>query len=121
MNDLESQLAAKIAIIKQEFLARLRDDWLPNLQRLRQGFLNAPSDKALLTELMRAAHDMTGSGSVFGCDDISTAGRSLEHRLRTVIASDTATNDVDHREILCLIDRLQEVCTVALRDAKPHS
>ena len=121
MNDLESQLAAKIAIIKQEFLARLRDDWLPNLQRLRQAFLSAPTDKALLTELMRAAHDMTGSGSVFGCDDISTAGRSLEHRLRTVIAGDTAANDVDHHEILGLIDRLQEVCTAALRDAKPHS
>jgi chemotaxis protein histidine kinase CheA len=121
MNDLESQLAAKIAIIKQEFLARLRNDWLPNLQRLRQSFLDAPADEALLTELMRAAHDMTGSGSVFGCDDISNVGRSLEQRLRTMIASDTAANEVDHREILALTDRLQEVCAIALRDAEPHT
>ena len=115
MNDLESQLAAKIAIIKQEFLARLQTEWLPNLRLLRQQFVDAPADEALRMELMRAGHNMSGSGAVFGCDDISTAGRQLEQRIRGMIDSDAA--DTDHREILGLINRLDEVCTAALRDA----
>lgn len=116
MNDLESLLAAKIAVIKQEFLARLQDDWLPNLRHLRQKFQDAPADQTLRTELMRAGHNMSGSGAVFGCADISTVGKQLEHRIRSV-DSDAVGSDADRREILDIVDRLDEVCAAALREA----
>ena len=119
MNDLESLLAAKIAVIKQEFLAKLQTDWLPNLRLLRQRFAESPADKELRVELMRAGHNMSGSGSVFGCDDISTAGRQLETRIRLTLDSDSPAAEADQRDILGLIDQLDAVCTEALRDAKP--
>lgn len=116
MNELESLVAAKIAIIKQEFLDRLQSDWLPNLRALRQRFQDMPDDQDLRTELMRTGHNMSGSGAVFGCDDISTVGRQLEHRIRGS-NSDAVGSDADRREILDIVDRLDEVCTAALREA----
>lgn len=121
MDDLESRLAAKIAVIRQEFLVRLQTDWLPNLQLLRQGFIETPADKAWRTELMRAAHNMTGSGSVFGCDDITTVGRQLENRIRETIDNDVVKADKDYCDILGLVDQLVEVCTAALGEAKSAS
>lgn len=119
MTDLESLLAAKIAVIKLEFLARLKDEWLPNLRTLRQRFEDAPADQALRTELMRAGHNLSGSGAVFGFPDISTIGKQLEHRIRVTENSDTVGYDTDRREILAIVDRLDEVCSTALRDNPP--
>jgi chemotaxis protein histidine kinase CheA len=116
MNDLESLLAAKIALIRQEFLGRLQDEWLPNLRTLRQRFEDMPSDQEIRTELMRAGHNMSGSGAMFGFTDVSTVGRQLEQRIRGG-NSDAVGSDADRREILAILDRLDEVCTAALREA----
>ncbi len=121
MNDLEAKLAARIAVIKQEFLARLQDEWLPNLRTLRQQFQDAPADQTLRTELMRAGHNMSGSGAVFGCADISTVGKQLEHRIRATADSDTIGSEADRVEILAIVDHLDEVCRTALHDNPPAS
>ena len=119
MTDLESLLAAKVAIIRQEFLARLQDEWLPNLRTLRQQFVNAPADQTLRTELMRAGHNLSGSGAVFGCPDISTVGKQLEHCIRASENGDTVGSEADRREILAIVDHLDEVCSTALHDKPP--
>ena len=117
MGDPEHQLAAKIALIKQEFLARLKNDWVPRLRSLRQRFRDTPSDPALRDELLRLAHDMTGSGAVFGCDDVSAMGRRLEDRMRLLIKSG-ASCEADYRDLVGLIDELEAVCVAALRELK---
>lgn len=119
MNDLESLLAAKIAVIKLEFLARLKDEWLPNLRTLRQRFQDAPSDQALRTDLMRTGHNLSGSGAVFGCPEISTVGKQLEQRIRATENSDTVGSEADRHEILAIVDHLDEVCSTALSDNPP--
>jgi hypothetical protein len=123
MNGPESQLAAKIAVIKQAFFARLRHDWIPKLRALRQRFIDNPWDAGLYDELLRTAHDMTGTGAVFGCAEVSSMGRQLEDRLRVTITSGRA-GDTEHRDILRMIDQLEAVCVAALRgetDAPPAS
>lgn len=118
MVEADATLAARIAVIKQEFLARLKDEWVPNLRALRQRFLADPANTAVHAELRQAAHDMSGSGAVFGYQTVSSAGRRLEDSVRTLAAADIA-NDPEGREtIVTLIDELEAICVATQRDIK---
>jgi HPt (histidine-containing phosphotransfer) domain-containing protein len=114
----ESDLSARIATIKQEFLSRLNHDWVPNLRDLRQRFIAAPTDPALLNQMVHAAHDMTGSGAIFGYEEISNHGRRLDDSLRQLIKHDVENTPERRSEIVDLIDQLERVCIAALSDLK---
>jgi chemotaxis protein histidine kinase CheA len=118
MTDPETDLAARIATIKQEFLLRLHDDWVPNLRDMRQRFIAAPSDTVLLNQMLHAAHDMTGSGAIFGYEDISHHGRRLDDSLRRLIKHEIEDTPEQREEIVVLVDRLEQVCVAALHDLK---
>jgi chemotaxis protein histidine kinase CheA len=126
MANPESNLAARIATIKQEFLSRLNSNGVPNLRDLRQRFITAPSDATLLDQLVRAAHDMTGSGAIFGYDEITNNGRRLDDSLRRLIKREVEDTPERRQEIVDLIDNLERVCVAALSDLKtpddpPHT
>ncbi len=116
MTDPESDLTARIAVIKQEFLSRLSYDWVPNLRDMRRRFVAAPADTALLDQMLRAAHDMTGSGAIFGYEEISDHGRRLDGSLRQLIKNEVEDTPEYRKEIVDLIDQLERVCVAALSD-----
>jgi chemotaxis protein histidine kinase CheA len=118
MTDPETDLAARIATIKQEFLSRLHDEWVPKLRDMRQRFIVTPADTALLNQMLHAAHDMTGSGAIFGYEAISQHGRRLDDSLRRLIKGETEDTPERHKEIVDLIDQLEGVCVAALNDLK---
>ena len=109
-------LAARIAVIKQEFLTRLKTDWVPALRAMRQGFLATPGDTALRNRIIHAAHDMTGSGAIFGYQKITDRGRQLEDRLRKLVRQEIEDTPACHAEILALLDQLEQACVTALAD-----
>lgn len=117
----ESDLAARIAVIKQEFLLRLKDHWVPNLRGMRQRFIATPTDAALLNEMLHAAHDMTGSGAIFGYEEITNRGRRLDDSLRRLIKREVEDTPECRRDILALLDALENVCVAALSDLKTPS
>jgi chemotaxis protein histidine kinase CheA len=121
MTKHDGDLAARIAAIKQEFLGRVQSDVLPNLRRLRQGLLQAPCEETLRDKLLHAAHDMSGSGAVFGYDDVSAMGRRLEDALRALIRHEVQDTPDRHNEVIDLIDKLDATCVAATRDLKPVS
>lgn len=116
MADPESDLTARIAVIKQEFLSRLSRDWVPNLRDMRRRFVAAPADTALLNQMLHAAHDMTGSGAIFGYEEISDHGRRLDGSLRQLIKNEVEDTPEYRKEIVDLIDQLERVCVAALSD-----
>jgi chemotaxis protein histidine kinase CheA len=118
MADPESDLAARIAVIKQEFLMRLNDHWVPNLHDMHQRFIATPADPALLDQMLHAAHDMTGSGAIFGYEEITNHGRRLDDSLRRLIKRAVEDTPECRREILALLDALEKVCVAALSDLK---
>lgn len=118
MTDPETELSARIATIKQEFLARLSHDWVPNLRDLRRRFIAAPTDSAVLDQMVHAAHDMTGSGAIFGYEEITNRGRRLDDSLRRLIKHETESTPERHQEIVGLIDQLERACVAALSDLK---
>lgn len=119
MTSHDSDIAARIAVIGQEYLARLQKEGLPNLRTLRQRFLETPCDDSLRNQLLHAAHDMSGSGAVFGYDEVSNGGHRLEDAVRALIKH-TIEDSADHRNrILALIDQLDAICVTATRDLKP--
>ena len=118
MTDPEVDLAARIATIRQEFLSRLNHDWVPNLRDLRHRFIVAPADPALLNQMVHAAHDMTGSGAIFGYQEITDRGRRLDDSLRRLIRHETENTPEARQEIVELIEQLERACVAALSDLK---
>lgn len=118
MTDPEMELSARIATIKQEFLARLSHDWVPNLRDLRQRFMASPADSAVLNEMVHAAHDMTGSGAIFGYEEITNHGRRLDDSLRRLIKQEIENSFERQQEIVGLIDQLERACVAALSDLR---
>lgn len=118
MADPEADLAARIATIKQEFLARLSHDWVPNLRDLRRRFIASPADSAVLNQMVHAAHDMTGSGAIFGYAEITNHGRRLDDSLRRLIKHEIENTFERQQEIVGLIDQLERACVAALSDLK---
>lgn len=110
MTEPESTLAARIAVIRQEYLARLHDESLPKLRALRQRFAETPQDDEVRKQLLHAAHDMTGSGAVFGFDAVSADGRRLEDALRAAIKQSGDIAGERLSDLLALADRLIETC-----------
>lgn len=115
----DKDLAARIAVIKQEFLTRLRDEVVPNLRKLRQDFLAAPGDESVRDRLLHAAHDMNGSGAMFGYDALSDDGRRLETALRALAKRTGDIPEDSSADVVTLIDRLDATCVEATRDLKP--
>lgn len=118
MANRDSDLAARIAVIKQEFLNRLHKDNLPKLRGLRQRFQGSPSDESVRDQIMRAAHDMSGSGAVFGYENVSRSGRRLEDAVRAVIKHEVEDTAERRQEILALMDELETICAATAADLK---
>ena len=121
MPDPDSELAARIAIIKQEFLGRLHSEGLPKLRDLGERFRADPTDAVARSELRRVTHDLIGSGAVFGYDEISAVGRKLEAALRALLAQDGPENAQSHADILALVERLTTICAATERDLNPSA
>ena len=119
MTNHDSDLSARIAVIRQEYLARLHNDGLRNLRELRQRFLATPGDDSLRSDILHAAHDMNGSGAVFGCDDVSQGGHRLEDAMRALIKNATEDPADRHGAIIALIDELDAICVAAARGLEP--
>lgn len=117
----DAALAERIAIIKQEFLGRLKSHEVPNLRALRDRFQADPTDAAVRTDIRRVTHDLIGSGSVFGYDEISTVGRRLETLLRALLREEIAEGREPHGEILALLERLTVICAETERDLAPRT
>lgn len=121
MTDQKDALAARIAAIKQEFLGRLKSHEVPNLQALRDRFRADPTDPSVRTDIRRVTHDLIGSGSVFGYDEISAVGRRLEAVMRGLLRQEIAEGPEPHAEIQALLDRLAVICAETERDLLPQS
>lgn len=119
MTNHDRDLSARIAVIKQEYLARLQKEGVPNLRMLRQRFLASPGDESLRNQILHTAHDMNGSGAVFGCDDVSQGGHRLEDAMRALIKNTVEDTADRHKEIIALIDQLDAICVATARELKP--
>ncbi len=119
MTDSNDALAARIAIIKQEFLGRLKSHEVPNLHALRDRFQADPTDASVRTDIRRVTHDLIGSGAVFGYDEISAVGRRLETIIRALLRQEVAEGPEPHGEILALLERLAVICAETERDLIP--
>ena len=86
-------------LIDQEFFARLNalnakfaasvPDTLARLRAHRQAFDPAAPDAAVIAELRQMLHTIAGSAATFGFRVFGQQARSLEQRLRVLMAFDT--------------------------------
>lgn len=76
----------------QQQLAALRAQYLASLGNKRAAlaaawlaYSEAPADRSLLAPLILQTHSLAGSGSSFGCPEISVAARRAEDALRALV------------------------------------
>lgn len=83
------QVQAQLAALRQTFIAGLPE----RLAALETGLAGwrERRDTALLVDLHRAAHSLTGAAATFGCDQLGQAARALEQCLASAqVASELA-------------------------------
>jgi HPt (histidine-containing phosphotransfer) domain-containing protein len=113
----DNGLAAKIEEIRQMFLQRLHDEWLPRIGDLRRR-LPLDWNKADVDDTVFLTHSLAGSGATFGYPAITDLGRKVEIAARTMQKDATAATDEARADILSGLARLEQEGRAALADLR---
>lgn len=120
MGNKDDDLAAKIEEIRQMFLQRVRDEWLPKLGALRGG-LALDWKHSSLTDVVFLSHTMAGSGATFGYHGISEVARRIEIATRAMVSDETTATSASRDNVLSDLERLEQESVKALKDLRAPS
>lgn len=117
MADEPDDLAARLEEIKQMFLQRVRDEWLPRLDDLRRR-LRAEWNAESLKEAVYLSHTLAGSGATFGYRAMGTVGRETELATRAILREPADLGEEARAAILDGLGRLDGEIRAALGDLR---
>lgn len=120
MDDARAQLQAKLAQMRQSFVASL-SGLLESIDRSWGGLLGETLDPERVQEAHRLAHQLAGSGGTFGLPELSRAARPLELGLREVLDRAQPPDAPALERLEELRRRLREVVEDARRQAREEA
>jgi chemotaxis protein histidine kinase CheA len=80
MTSPDDIVAMELARLSAAFVAQLPDQ-VQAVEDEVTAWLDAPTDAGRFEVLSHRVHQLKGSGSTFGCPEISRAARTLEHHI----------------------------------------
>ena len=103
MNDKlkAAAVAEQIALLRKDYLARLPAE-LAALEKLAVGLNSGELDRPNLDELHHRLHKLAGSGGTFGFTALSVHARTLEQRVKGLLADSLDNADAQTRLALVL-------------------
>ncbi len=101
-------LQEHLNILRQQYAGRLPER-LEEIVTSWQAIRNDASQITLLPSLHRAVHSLAGSGTTFGFPGVTTAARSLENCLRSIMDSGCAVSPEQEEQVNLFIADLWAV------------
>ena len=113
MDDLEAFVAAELAKLREDYLAKLPAE-LAELAQTAAALQGRKDERAAMEDLHHRLHRLAGSGGTFGLDALSAQSRALEKIIKAWLAESIEDVSADARQVFIagvidLSDSLKQV------------